>query len=58
MAEVQKSIEEVSASLAEISDLAGRSVENAVDGARAVKEVVEGINLIAAGSERSAGSST
>ena len=55
MAEVQKSIGEVSASLSQISNLAGRSVENAVDGARAVKEVVEGINLIAAGSEKIGG---
>ena len=52
MTQVQKSIDEVSSSLAEILGLADNSVENAVGGARAVQQVVEGINLIAASAEK------
>jgi len=55
MAQVHQSIEEVSKNLAEIAALAGRSVENALEGAKAVTEVVEGINLIAGSSEKIAG---
>jgi methyl-accepting chemotaxis protein len=55
MAQVQKSIEEVSDSLSKISDLAMKSVENAVHGAKAVHEVVTGINLIAQSSEKIGG---
>jgi hypothetical protein len=52
---VQKSIKEVSENNG-ISGLATRSVENAVQRVRAMAQVVEGINLIATTSERSAGS--
>jgi methyl-accepting chemotaxis protein len=55
MAQVQKSIENVSKNLSEIAGLAGRSVDNALQGARAVSEVVDGINLIAEGSEKIGG---
>jgi len=55
MAEVHQSIEAVSKNLEEIASLAGRSVENALQGAKAVSEVVEGINLIAGSSERIGG---
>jgi methyl-accepting chemotaxis protein len=55
MDQVQKSIQDVTKSLAGISDLAGRSVANAEEGARAVLEVVGGINLIAESSERIGG---
>jgi methyl-accepting chemotaxis protein len=55
MAQVRQSIEQVSKNLAEIAGLAGKSVENALDGARAVSEVVEGINLIAGSSEKIGG---
>ena len=55
MAQVHQSIEQVSKNLAEIAGLAGKSVENALEGARAVTEVVEGINLIAGSSERIGG---
>jgi methyl-accepting chemotaxis protein len=55
MAQVHKSIELVSKNLEEIAGLAGKSVENALEGARAVTEVVEGINLIAGSSERIGG---
>jgi methyl-accepting chemotaxis protein len=55
MAQVNKSIENVSKNLAEIAGLTGRSVDNALQGARAVSEVVDGINLIAEGSEKIGG---
>jgi methyl-accepting chemotaxis protein len=55
MAQVQQAIEEVTKNLAEIAELAGKSVENALAGAKAVSEVVEGINLIAGSSEKIAG---
>ena len=55
MEQVLQSIEEVSKNLAEIALLAGRSVDHAVQGARAVSEVVEGINLIAGSSEKIGG---
>ena len=55
MAQVHESIEEVSRNLSEIAALAGRSVENALAGAKAVTEVVEGINLIAGSSEKIGG---
>jgi len=55
MAQVHKSIENVSKNLAEIAGLAGRSVDNALQGAKAVSEVVDGINLIAEGSEKIGG---
>jgi methyl-accepting chemotaxis protein len=55
MAQVNKSIENVSKNLAEIAGLAGRSVDNALQGAKAVSEVVNGINLIAEGSEKIGG---
>jgi methyl-accepting chemotaxis protein len=55
MTQVQKSAEEVSKSLARISDLALNSVENAVEGATAILQVVEGINLIEESSERIGG---
>jgi len=55
MAQVHKSIEDVSRNLTEIAGLAGKSVDNALEGARAVSEVVEGINLIAESSEKIGG---
>jgi methyl-accepting chemotaxis protein len=55
MVQVQQSIEEVSKNLAEIAGLAGRSVENALEGARAVSDVMAGINLIAGSSEKIGG---
>jgi methyl-accepting chemotaxis protein len=55
MAQVHQSIEEVSKNLTEIAGLAGKSVDNAMEGARAVSEVMEGINLIAEGSEKIGG---
>ncbi len=55
MAQVQKSIDDISHSLTEISGLAVRSVENAQDGARAVTEVVQGISAIAESSEKIGG---
>ena len=39
----------------EISGLAKKSVDNAVEGAKAVQQVVDGINLIAASSEKIGG---
>jgi len=47
MTQVHRSIEDVSKNLSAIAELASKSVENAVEGAKAVSEVVEGINLIA-----------
>ncbi|MGA2544968.1 MAG: methyl-accepting chemotaxis protein [Rectinemataceae bacterium] len=55
MAQVHQSIEDVSKNLTEIAVLAGKSVENALEGAKAVSEVMEGINLIAASSEKIGG---
>ena len=55
MLQVQKSIEAVSGNLAEISGLARQSVENAVEGAKAVGEVVAGINHISEGSRQIGG---
>jgi C4-dicarboxylate-specific signal transduction histidine kinase len=49
---LQKSIDAISHSLAEISELAVRSVENAQEGAKSVGEVVQGIRLIAESSEK------
>ncbi len=55
MAQVHQSIEEVSKSLADVAILAGKSVESALEGAKAVGQVVEGINLIAGSSEKIGG---
>lgn len=55
MAQVHAAIDNVSKNLAEIAGLAGKSVENAQQGARAVSEVMDGINLIAGGSEKIGG---
>jgi len=55
MAHVHASIEQVSKNLQDIANLAGRSVENALGGAKAVGEVVDGITLIANSSEKIGG---
>ncbi len=55
MAQVHESIAVVSKNLSEISTLASHSVENALEGARAVSDVVDGINLIAGSSEKISG---
>ena len=55
MAQVQKAIEEVSGNLTDIANLTGKSVEKATEGAKAVEHVVNGINLIAASSEKIGG---
>jgi methyl-accepting chemotaxis protein len=55
MTQVHGSIEEVSKNLLEIAGLAGKSVENALEGAKAVSEVMDGINLIADSSEKIGG---
>jgi methyl-accepting chemotaxis protein len=55
MAQVHSSIDLVSKNLTEIADLASRSVDNAQEGAKAVSEVVDGINLIAGSSEKIGG---
>ena len=55
MAQVHTSIETVSKNLEEISALATHSVDNSQEGARAVSEVVDGINLIAGSSEKIGG---
>ena len=55
MAQVHESIEKVSKNLSSIAELAGKSVENAVEGAKAVLQVVDGINLIALSSEKIGG---
>jgi methyl-accepting chemotaxis protein len=55
MAQVHQSIEDVSKNLTEIAELASRSVDNALEGAKAVSEVVEGINLIAASGDKIGG---
>ncbi len=55
MEQVHKSIEEVSKSLSEVAVLSAKSVESALEGAKAVGQVVEGINLIAGSSEKIGG---
>jgi methyl-accepting chemotaxis protein len=55
MSQVQKSIDAVSRTLTEIAQLAGESVQNSLNGAKAVQEVVTGIGLIAQGSEKIGG---
>ncbi|MGA2478096.1 MAG: HAMP domain-containing protein, partial [Spirochaetia bacterium] len=55
MAQVQKAIADVSGNLSEISTLARASVDNAVEGAKAVQQVVAGITLIATSSEKIGG---
>ena len=55
MTQVKKSIEEVSGNLDGISDLAKASVDGAIEGAKAVQQVVDGINWIAASSEKIGG---
>jgi methyl-accepting chemotaxis protein len=55
MAKVHTSIEVLSKNLTEIADLASRSVDNAQEGADAVSDVVDGINLIAGSSEKIGG---
>jgi methyl-accepting chemotaxis protein len=55
MAQVHESIDVVSKNLAEISALASHSVDNALEGTRAVSDVVDGINLIAGSSEKIGG---
>ncbi len=55
MAQVHASIDVVSKNLTEIADLASRSVDNAQEGAKAVSDVVDGINLIAGSSEKIGG---
>jgi methyl-accepting chemotaxis protein len=55
MAQVHKSIEEVSENLNGMSKLAKASVDGAIDGAKAVQQVVDGINLIVASSEKIGG---
>ena len=55
MGQARQSIEKLSKDLAGIADLAGRSVENAQNGARAVSDVVDWIGLIAGSSEKIGG---
>ena len=55
MDQVQKSIDAIARSLSDISGLAGVSVDSSVEGARAVDEVVHGINRIAESSAKIAG---
>jgi methyl-accepting chemotaxis protein len=55
MTQVHNSIEEVSRNLTEIAALAGKSVDNAMEGAKAVSQVVDGIGLIAGSSEKISG---
>ncbi len=52
---VQESISEASGSFSRISQLAGDSVQDAVDGVNAVKEVMSGITLIAGSSREDRG---
>jgi len=52
---VHRSIENVAKNLLEIAELATKSVEDALQGAKAVSEVAEGINLIAGSSEKIGG---
>jgi methyl-accepting chemotaxis protein len=58
MARVQATLDEASKNLEEIAKLAGQSVQNAAQGAEAVMNVVEGIGLIAGGSEKIGGIAT
>ena len=55
MVHVHQSIEDVSRNLAEIAGLAGRSVDSAREGTKAVSDVMAGISLIATSSERIGG---
>jgi len=55
MSAVEHSIHQVTESLAGISELASRSVQNAAEGGRAVQEVVSGINRIAESSDKIGG---
>jgi len=55
VAEVEASLQNVSGSLVEISDLSRASVDNAVQGSKAVDSVVTGITRIAEGSEKISG---
>jgi hemerythrin len=55
MAQVRKSMDEISRSLVEISGLAAKSVENAQEGTKAVTQVVDGITRIAESSEKIGG---
>ncbi len=55
MAQVNQSIANVSTSPTEIAGLASKSVENALHGAKAVSDVMEGINLMANSSEKIGG---
>ncbi len=55
MAQIREAVQKVANNLTEIATLAGKSVENAVGGAHAVAQVVDGINLIAASSEKVGG---
>jgi hypothetical protein len=55
MTQVNTSILDVSRNLSEIAKLAGQSVEKAVQGAKAVQHVVEGISLISGSSEKIGG---
>ena len=55
MRQVQKSVQEVSRSLGEISELASGSADKSLEGAEAVSQVVQGIKLIAEGSEKIGG---
>ncbi|HTP59334.1 MAG TPA: methyl-accepting chemotaxis protein [Spirochaetia bacterium] len=55
MRQVQKSVQEVSQSLGEISQLASGSADKSLEGAEAVSQVVQGIKLIAEGSEKIGG---
>ena len=55
MTQVRRVIEDVSKNLSEIAALAQKSVDNALGGAKAVSEVVEGIGLMAGSSEKIGG---
>ena len=55
MAQVHHSIEETSKDFEEIASLASTTLNSALEGARAVSEVVDGINLIAGSSEKITG---
>jgi methyl-accepting chemotaxis protein len=55
MGQASQSIEKVTKNLADISDLAGKSVDYALDGAKAVSEVVEWIGKISGSSEKIGG---
>ena len=55
MTQVHTSIKDVSKDLSQIAELAGQSVEKAMQGAQAVQKVVEGIGLISTSSEKIGG---